>query len=365
MMRRLLVSMVPLGLLLACSDDGPQEADGADGSDDSVITDTDDEVGDADQGSSESGESDSSEGESDSGESESDTSESDADADASADADADASADTGTETADTETDSSDTEDIVCTKVDVVFAVDNSGSMQQEINALQGPVFESLPESLLEVGNGIEDFNLGVINGCPKPGYLFDEGDDGPCGYSTGANYMSSDSPDLDGEYACVMTMNDDGYMGMAQLCEDSGNLGDDDEQPASAAAAVLSPDNVMGNNAGFLRDDALLFVVAMTDEDEELIDAQGNDVDPQTIVDQIVAAKGTIDNVVMLGIGGASDCNGPYGSADDAQNLQAITQAFIDADRGLYWDLCDGDLETAFDQALVIVDEACFEIVPQ
>ncbi|RMH00021.1 MAG: hypothetical protein D6705_01610 [Deltaproteobacteria bacterium] len=255
--------------------------------------------------------------------------------------------------------------IVCTKVDVVFAVDNSGSMQQEIAAMQGPVFDALPDQLLMVGNGIDEFHLGVKNACPKPGYLHDTGDGGPCNFSTGKNWMSSDSPNLDAEYACVMELTDAGYMGMNDQCVDAGDLKDDDEQPAQTAARVVSPPAVDQQNAGFLQDDALLFVVAMTDEDEELIDDMGNPLTPQEVADRIIAAKGVVDNVVFLGIGGASNCNGPYGSANDAVNLQAITQIFVDADRGLFWDLCQGDLETAFAQAIEIVDQACFDIVPQ
>ena len=56
----------------------------------------------------------------------------------------------------------------CRKVDVVFAVDNSGSMSEEHEALRGPVFDSFPQQLLDINNGIEDFRLGVIDACPKP-----------------------------------------------------------------------------------------------------------------------------------------------------------------------------------------------------
>ncbi len=255
--------------------------------------------------------------------------------------------------------------VVCTKVDVVFAVDNSGSMQQEIAAMQGPVFDALPDQLLMVGNGIDEFHLGVINGCPKPGFLHDTGKGGACNFSTGTNWMSSDSPNLDAEYACVMDLSNSGYMGIPHQCQDSGALKDDDEQPAQAASAAISPPAVDNENAGFLQDDAILFVVAMTDEDEELIDDVGDPITPQDIVDRFVAAKGTIDNVVFLGIGGDSNCNGPYGSAKNAQNLKAVTQIFIDADRGLFWDLCQGNLEQAFAEAIQLVDQACEEIIPQ
>jgi hypothetical protein len=115
-----------------------------------------------------------------------------------------------------------------------------------------------------------------------------------------------------------------------------------------------------GANDGFLRDDAVLLVVAITDEDEQPVPV----VSAQVIADKIIAAAGGIDNVVFLGIGGATDCAGPYGGADEASMLRSVTQIFVDADRGLFWDLCGGDLETAFQTVVSVVDVACMEFVP-
>lgn len=247
----------------------------------------------------------------------------------------------------------------CRKVDVILAVDNSGSMQEELDALRGPVFDSLPMQLLDVGNGIDDFNLAVIDACPKPAFYHTHGAGGACDYSTGANFMSSNSPDLTGEFQCVSDMAANGYMDMPDNCEDSGDLKDDDEQPALTAATSVSPMNLANENADFLRNDAVLFITAITDEDEELL---GTDVD--TIVQDIIASKGDVKNVVFLGVGGGSNCDGPYGGADPADNLQAITNQFVDADRGVWWDLCQGDLEGAFAAAINVLDSACNEFVP-
>jgi hypothetical protein len=247
----------------------------------------------------------------------------------------------------------------CKKVDVIMAVDNSGSMQEEIDALRGPVFDSLPQQLLDVGNGIDDFHLAVVDACPKPALYHTHGDSGFCDYSTGNNWMVSDSPDLTGEFQCVSDMSPNGYMDMPDDCEDSGDLKDDDEQPAWTAAESINAMNVAGANADFLRNDAVLFITAITDEDEELL---GTDVD--TIVQQIVGAKGDIKNVVFLGVGGGSDCDGPYGGAIPADNLKAVTDQFVAADRGVWWDLCQGDLEGAFEAAIDVLDGACHEFVP-
>lgn len=251
----------------------------------------------------------------------------------------------------------------CRKVDVIIAVDNSGSMSEEHDALQGPVFDSLPQTLLSINGGIDDFHLAVIDACPKPPFFHDTGGPGFCGFSTGANYMSSDSPALADEYACVTTFSHHGYQGQADMCIDAGPFKDDDEQPALTAAEAVSGAAIMGPNAGFLRTDALLFVVSMTDEDEELADVAST----QEIFDRLVAAKGgNVEQIVYLGIAGGSDCVGPYGSAIDATQSQALAGLFEQAGQGMFWDLCMGELEVAFQTAIEgSVDSACQHFVPQ
>lgn len=245
----------------------------------------------------------------------------------------------------------------CKKVDVIFAIDNSGSMAEEIAALTGPVFNSFPAALLDVGNGIDDFHLAVMDACPTPPYYHNWGTGGACNFSTGLNWMVSTSPELTTEFQCVTALSGSGWNGMMDTCDTTN---DDDEQPARAASSSLTSDAIGAANGGFLRDDALLLVVAITDEDEELFG--GYTVDQ--IVQPILDAKGTIDEVIFLGIAGASDCDGPYGGALAAPNMQAVAAPFVAAQRGLFWDLCQGDLETAFQQAIAIVDGVCNEVVP-
>ena len=243
----------------------------------------------------------------------------------------------------------------CQKVDVLLAVDNSGSMQEEIAALAGPVFDDFPQQLLAVNGGLLDFQLGVIDACNDPPYLHNTGDSGDCNFANGANYMVSSNPALQAEYSCVTQLTTSGYNGMPDQC--SGD--NDDEQPANTSAdAALDLD---GMNVGFVRDDAVLLIVAITDEDEQPVPVQN----AQAIADKIVAAKTTIENVVFLGIGGDSDCEGPYGGANEAAFLREITQIFVDANRGLWWDLCQGNLEMAFASVVDVVDVACSEFVPE
>ena len=269
--------------------------------------------------------------------------------------------DVGAETSGADGNAEDGNPTGCTKVDVVISVDNSSSMTEEIAALQGPVFDSFPTTLLDINNGLDDFQLGLIDACPKPAALQDMGGAGSCGYSTMRNYMVSTSPDLAGEFACATELPFmAGWSGADDTCDDGL---DDDEQPAFTAASVVSPPFVDDANAGFVRPDALLMMVAITDEDEALVDAS----DALAIYDQIVAAKGgDVSRVAFLGVAGGSDCDGAYGSANDAVVAQGIAGLFEAQGRGMFWDLCQGQLEVGFQTFIeTVVDSACGEFVPE
>lgn len=246
----------------------------------------------------------------------------------------------------------------CRKVDVIISIDHSDSMYEEIDALAGPAFDSFPTALLAVHNGLDDFQLGVMDACNNPAILHDTGMTmGFCDFSTGANYMSSTSPNLFDEYHCVTDLAFNGYMGTADFC----SMNNDDEAPSNTAADAINPPFVNEENDGFLRDDAVLFVVAMTDEDEQPVPFQT----PQQIFDKIVDAKGgDVHSVVFLGVAGGSNCNGPYGSAQNATTMKAVTQLFIDEGQGMFWDLCGGQLEMAFDMVLENIDSTCEHFDP-
>jgi hypothetical protein len=164
--------------------------------------------------------------------------------------------------------------------------------------------------------------------------------------------MESSSANLTTEFQCV----GDIYSGDSN-CSGSN----DDEQPASTAAASLEAPASTGPNAGFARDDALLVVIAITDEDEQPVP----DATAQQVHDRLVAAKGgDVKRMVFLGIGGATNCNGVYGSADHAELLEQVTDIFIAEGRGVWWDLCVGQLEDGLGQAMAVIEEACDEFVP-
>jgi hypothetical protein len=221
-------------------------------------------------------------------------------------------------------------------------------MGEELMALSSTVFPALAQRLIAVGGGLQDFRVGVLDACPTPASYHKRGaSTADCTFSTGKPWMESTSPRLAEEFACV----GDIYTKDATCTGDS-----DDEQPASAAAASLEHPFADGPNNGFSRPDALLVVMAITDEDEQPTPNRS----AAEVHDRLIAAKGgRKDQVVFLGVGGASSCAGVYGSASHAAKLQQITDLFRADGRGVFWDLCQGRLEDGLSQAIATIDVAC------
>lgn len=241
----------------------------------------------------------------------------------------------------------------CKHIDVVIAVDNSGSMQEEKAALRDIAFPGFAQALKNVAGGIEDFRVGVVDACPDPANYHTRGVSGACNFASGQVWMDSSSASLVDEFKCV----GDVFSGDQNCTGDN-----DDEQPATAATVSLEAAYQAPGmpNAGFMREEALLVVVAITDEDEQ----PTPNVGAQAIYDRLVAAKGDPNRVVFLGIGGASDCMGAYGTAKNATKLRNATDVFIQNGRGVFWDLCQGNLDQGLMQALETIDQACRDFGP-
>lgn len=243
----------------------------------------------------------------------------------------------------------------CKKVDLVFAVDPSGSMTDELMAMSSDVFPAFATALRGVGGGLEDYRVGVIDACPDPADFHTRSESsGDCNFQSGERWMTSASSALNAEFSCV------GDIYKTFNC--SGD--NDDEQPASAAIAALTTYHGSGQpNEGFLRDDALMVVVAITDEDEQPAPTNKSAME---LYNEMVAIKGDVKRIVFLGIGGGpGGCDpGTYGQADEATKLRALTDRFIAAERGVFWDLCQGRLEDGLIDAMEVIEQACDEFPP-
>jgi hypothetical protein len=158
-------------------------------------------------------------------------------------------------------------------LDVLFVVDNSGSMEQEQVALAAafPKFMSAlraawPKVDLRVGVISSDMGAGNFGlpSCEQPG-----GDAGrlqnkarsagcptPKNPWIEVNASSPASPTPEDQFSCIAKL---------------GIQGCGFEQPLAAIVAALGP----GKNPGFVRNDAALAIIVLTDEDDCSVTAKG------------------------------------------------------------------------------------------
>lgn len=162
-------------------------------------------------------------------------------------------------------------------LDVLFVIDNSGSMQAEQQALVA-AFPDLAGELGRLGGHLPDLHVGVISsnagaagqasvpGCPNPG---DDGNllSGPPGNTCAAQFglqgsFISDVTLADGSH---LTNYQEGQLAPLFACMAAlGTSGCGFEMHLESLYRALQS----GKNAGFLRDQAYLAVVILADEDD-------------------------------------------------------------------------------------------------
>ena len=256
-------------------------------------------------------------------------------------------------------------DDACQKVDLLFVIDNSWSMESE----QASLVASFPGFVAGIQASLdsaESYHVGVVStdtydhnsvGCNEVGALVTKTGGSASSnmncepFSSGARFLDETEPDLAAKFACI-----------AQV----GTGGAADEVMAEAAYKAVSPafDAPGECNTGFLRDDALLVVVIITDEDDQhgcVLGGNtcGSDGEPADWAQQLIQAKGGIEeNVVVLTLAGGPN-NGC--EADDAQRLVAMTSLFTNGSVG---DICAPSYEGFFNAAISVIDSACDSFTP-
>ncbi|MFO0673496.1 MAG: vWA domain-containing protein [Polyangiaceae bacterium] len=251
----------------------------------------------------------------------------------------------------------------CPNVDVLFVIDNSGSMadKQARLAASFPGFANAIASRLPSAKTV---HVGVVTtsayyGASPQACLVRE-TSGPS--STQAKCLTQTSF-LDGHdasfapaFACIAKV---------------GAGGDDDEKPIRGLLGALDPTNNGAGacNAGFARPDAILVVVIISDED----DVKDGDCDPTMGTgtcgsggtpdewkQQLVALRGGHpENVVVLSLlapSGATCANAP------TVNLAAFTHRF--GARGAVGDGGAPSYDAFFSASLPLLDQACSDFVP-
>ena len=268
----------------------------------------------------------------------------------------------------------------CQKIDFLFVIDNSSSMEDEQQRLidgfpgfmQGvqETIEAFDHHVMVVGTGVRD-NPTSFDPCDN---LLGAGrveafDGSDCGLLTdvinGQRYVDEVHEDLDAAFACIA---------------DVGTDGDGDEKTIWAMADSVTDQVQPGMcNDGFLRDDAILVVTLITDEEDSPHDApphgdtdDNSPGDPGVWRDGLVAAKGGDDNaLVMLALVGDSDLEDgvcePYDlqkegvGAEPALRIRELVESLP---YGSWTSVCADNYSDFFNEAVADIDNACTDFTP-
>jgi len=268
----------------------------------------------------------------------------------------------------------------CRKMDLIFVIDDYVSMSQEqsnlaqnfpafantLNTYTTTTGEQLDYRAAITTTGVTADVTFVTPPLPPPFpmippvHMPQDGDDGvfrqACGMTR--RWLERTDPMMASTFACAANV---------------GTNGPGLEMPLRASQlAVLA-----ATNPGFLRTDALLGIVMITDEDDcshsdTTFNSAGdgctestdmNLVTPQGFLQSMDAIKGERGRWAAAIIAGRTDCTSPgFGQAVEGIRLKAVAAA--SPDNVVFGDICMGDLDASLQQALDTFQAACESFPP-
>jgi hypothetical protein len=261
----------------------------------------------------------------------------------------------------------------CNKMDLVFVVDDSGSMQEEQSnlATNFPMFASLLSSYVTPNGEKIDYRIAVTTTGKDIMYTVQNG---PITLP-----MNEDGDNGAFRNNCNMTKRflepTDANMQQVLSCRANvGTSGPGFEMPLLMTKWALGERVADNTNAGFLRDDALLGVVILTDEDDAST-TQNNftvtvtsqppvDYQPADLVAFLDTLKGHRTRWAAGVIAGETDCSSSFGMAAKATRLQDfVTQANTSSTQASFSSICDGNLTAALQKTLDTFQAACGVVI--
>ncbi len=272
----------------------------------------------------------------------------------------------------------------CNQMDILFVIDNSGSMGEEqdnlaanfpdfidvVNTYQTSAGELLDYRIAVTTTGRDvDYKLAGIQLPPPfpqvpPQEVSEQGDDGAMLQKCGMNkrWLARGDSDVSGTFSCVA---------------DVGTSGPSLEMPLYATELALGDRMDDGTNEGFLRDEALLAIVILTDEDDcsrrdnnftiendACTSGDPNVAKPSEFVsflDDVAGARGRWATAVIAGPG-PGECTSDFGTAYEASRLRDFVNQT--GETAVFSSICDGDLSSALSAALDTFAAACESIPP-
>lgn len=234
----------------------------------------------------------------------------------------------------------------CGKMDILFVVDNSASMTEEQDNLAKnfPGFMNIVEQYRTQAGDALDVHVGIVTTDTESS---DSGDRGSLRSSTkcGApkKFLSLTDADVPTKFACLANV---------------GTLGSSTETPLKAAEMAFSASMRSGANAGFRRDEAVLAVVILTDEDDQSGDLR-YETSPvskyATFLDGIAPGKWATHVIAGEKEGGCRSAG--FGDAEEAVRLKAFAASA--GKNGSFSSICQGDLASGLQQAFATFEYTC------
>jgi hypothetical protein len=263
----------------------------------------------------------------------------------------------------------------CNKMDILFIIDDSGSMRQEQDnlAMNFPGFVAVLDQFVTASGELIDYQVAVTStGVSKrwteeilPGFPYPSAQSGHSGEmlrrcNMTRPWMSRSDANVADTFSCAAKI---------------GVNGPANEMPLEAMRMAFDERIADGKNAGFLRQDALLAVVILTDEDDcsyatdnfalpalEPMCTKPSPVPPYAqFLDSVTGGPGRWAVAVIAGTGPGS-CSSAFGDADEATRL--IEFARLAGPNGIVSSICEGDLTVGLKQALETFGEACNTFPP-
>lgn len=165
-----------------------------------------------------------------------------------------------------------------------------------------------------------------------------------CAFTSGQRYIDTTETDLDGAFDCAARVGTNAR-GSAELPVGSMLTALDETTPAGSC------------NAGFLRDDAILVITVISDEDDA--SADGTPGSAPDWVNELVAAKnGDASAVVVLGLLGNEDED----CGEDSPRLREFVAQWDD--QGRIGSICAPSYVPFFEEVVGLIDDTCDDFVP-
>ncbi len=259
----------------------------------------------------------------------------------------------------------------CDKMDVLFVIDNSGSMGQE----QTNLIANFPQFISVLESSGLDYRVAVTTTGRNYSYAMqspfggaipmsvDGGDNGamlrPAACNMTRRWIEKGDADPSGTFSCVANV---------------GTSGPSDEMPLSAMRDAFEERMSDGTNSGFRRSDALLGVVFLTDEEDCSYEQSVTLPFGQSLCDAMMEPPASYAQFLDTYTGhrsrwaiaaiagpGPGRCSSAFGDADEATRLRSLVQ--LTGANARMSSICDGDLSIGLMQALAVFQSACGDII--